>query len=137
MTSSTDYIVIHETEYPACGVPVSLAQHLLHLLPRELPWQLRRSAELRIEPAGKRLVFSDRLDIPRALALYRHFRGRIQTSFGIGTDLSNDTPHEALNIVMKITACNGQSVAKISDAPGKTLCDDETFLAYLRQVFSH
>jgi nicotinate phosphoribosyltransferase len=92
---------------------------------------------LRIDPTAKRLVFSDGLDFPRALALYRHFHGRIQTSFGIGTDLSNDTPHQALNIVMKIVACNGQSVAKLSDAPGKMLCDDETFLAYLRQVFNH
>jgi nicotinate phosphoribosyltransferase len=92
---------------------------------------------LRIDPASKRLVFSDSLNIQRALELYRHFRGRIQTSFGIGTDFSNDTPHQALNIVMKITACNGQPVAKLSDAPGKTLCEDETFLAYLRQVFSH
>ena len=92
---------------------------------------------LRIDPARKRLVFSDSLNIPRALELYLHFKGRIQTGFGIGTDLSNDTPHEALNIVMKITACNGQPVAKLSDEPGKTLCDDQTFLAYLRQVFSH
>ena len=92
---------------------------------------------LRIDPASKRLVFSDSLNIPRALELYRHFKGRIQTGFGIGTDLSNDTPHPALNIVMKITACNGQPVAKLSDEPGKTLCDDKTFLAYLRQVFSH
>ncbi|MBS1229034.1 MAG: pncB [Proteobacteria bacterium] len=92
---------------------------------------------LRIDPARKRLVFSDSLNIPGALELYRHFKGRIQTGFGIGTDLSNDTPHEALNIVMKITACNGQPVAKLSDEPGKTLCDDQTFLAYLRQVFSH
>lgn len=92
---------------------------------------------LRIDPATKRLVFSDGLNIPRAIELYRHFKGRIHTSFGIGTDLSNDTPHKALNIVMKITACNGQPVAKLSDAPGKTLCEDETFLAYLRQVFNH
>ena len=33
-------------------------------------------------------------------------------------------------------ACNGQPVAKLSDSPGKMLCDDETFLAYLRQVFN-
>ena len=92
---------------------------------------------LRIDPASKRLVFSDGLNIPRAIALYRHFRGRIGTSFGIGTDLSNDTPHQALNIVMKLVACNGQPVAKLSDAPGKTLCEDATFLAYLRQVFNH
>jgi nicotinate phosphoribosyltransferase len=31
--------------------------------------------------------------------------------------------------------CNGQPVAKLSDSPGKTMCHDETFLAYLRQVF--
>ena len=42
-----------------------------------------------------------------------------------------------LNIVMKLTQCNGQPVAKLSDSPGKTLCNDETFLAYLRQVFHH
>jgi nicotinate phosphoribosyltransferase len=40
-----------------------------------------------------------------------------------------------LNIVMKLTAANGQPVAKLSDSPGKTMCEDETFLAYLRQVF--
>ncbi|WP_263772060.1 nicotinate phosphoribosyltransferase [Propionivibrio soli] len=98
---------------------------------------IRHYQALRIDPATKRLVFSDALDIPRALTLYRHFRGRIHTSFGIGTNLSNDTPHKALNIVMKITACGGQPVAKLSDSPGKTLCEDETFLAYLRQVFNH
>ncbi|MDQ8022118.1 MAG: nicotinate phosphoribosyltransferase [Moraxellaceae bacterium] len=92
---------------------------------------------LRIDPTTKRLVFSDGLDLSRALALYRHFRGRILTSFGIGTYLTNDTPHKPLNIVMKMVACNGQPVAKLSDSPGKTLCDDETFLAYLRQVFDH
>jgi nicotinate phosphoribosyltransferase len=93
--------------------------------------------KLRIDPAGKRLVFSDGLNIPRALELYKHFNGRIQTGFGIGTNLSNDTPHRALNIVMKLTSCNGQPVAKLSDSPGKTLCHDETYLSYLRQVFEH
>jgi nicotinate phosphoribosyltransferase len=28
-------------------------------------------------------------------------------------------------------------VAKLSDTPGKSMCTDETFLAYLRQVFKH
>ncbi|WP_432721232.1 nicotinate phosphoribosyltransferase [Jeongeupia wiesaeckerbachi] len=93
--------------------------------------------KLRIDPRVKRLVFSDGLTVEKALDLYRHFRGRIQTSFGIGTHLTNDTPIKALNIVMKLTRCNGQPVAKLSDAPGKTLCEDQTFLAYLRQVFNH
>jgi nicotinate phosphoribosyltransferase len=90
---------------------------------------------LRVDPSAKRLVFSDGLNLERALELYRHFRGRVQTTFGIGTNLTNDTPHTPLNIVMKLVECNGQSVAKLSDAPGKTLCDDTTYLSYLRQVF--
>lgn len=91
--------------------------------------------KLRIDPRTKRLVFSDGLDLPRAVAIYRHFKGRIQTAFGIGTNLTNDTPIPPLNIVMKMISCNGQPVAKLSDSPGKTLCEDETFMAYLRQVF--
>jgi nicotinate phosphoribosyltransferase len=92
--------------------------------------------KLRIDPLTKRLVFSDGLDLPRALAIYRHFKGRIQVSFGIGTNLTCDTLIPSLNIVMKMTGCNGQPVAKISDSPGKTTGVDETFMAYLRQVFN-
>jgi nicotinate phosphoribosyltransferase len=92
--------------------------------------------KLRIDPAGKTLVFSDALTVPRALEIHRHFRDRIRTRFGIGTHLTNDTHHPALNIVMKMTSCAGQPVAKISDTPGKTLCDDPTYLAYLRKVFN-
>ena len=91
---------------------------------------------LRIDANTKRLVFSDGLDIPTALRLYRHFADRTQLGFGIGTNLSNDVGLEPLNIVMKITRANGQPVAKLSDTPGKTLCHDETYLAYLRQVFN-
>jgi nicotinate phosphoribosyltransferase len=90
---------------------------------------------LRIDAHTKRLVFSDGLNLPRALQLYEIFADRVQCGFGIGTDLSNDMGVPALNIVMKLTECNGQPVAKLSDTPGKTLCTDETFLAYLRQVF--
>ncbi|MGC7986116.1 nicotinate phosphoribosyltransferase, partial [Salmonella enterica] len=73
----------------------------------------------------KRLVFSDGLDLPQALRLYRHFSDRAMTGFGIGTNLSNDTGIAPLNIVMKLSSCNGQAVAKLSDSPGKTLCKDE------------
>jgi nicotinate phosphoribosyltransferase len=37
--------------------------------------------------------------------------------------------------VLKMTACNGQPVAKISDEPGKSHCKDPNFVAYLRHVF--
>ncbi|RYX96136.1 MAG: nicotinate phosphoribosyltransferase [Comamonadaceae bacterium] len=97
---------------------------------------LAHYAKLRVDAHTKRLVFSDGLDIPTALSLYRKLSGRTQTGFGIGTNLSNDMGLTPLNIVMKLTACNGQPVAKLSDSPGKTICNDETFLAYLRQVFN-
>ncbi|HEY5806683.1 MAG TPA: nicotinate phosphoribosyltransferase [Povalibacter sp.] len=96
---------------------------------------LRHYESQRIDPHTKRLVFSDGLDLPRAIELHSHFADRVGCGFGIGTNLTNDTGLEPLNIVMKLTECNGQPVAKISDSPGKTLCSDETFLAYLRQVF--
>ncbi|MFL6549665.1 MAG: nicotinate phosphoribosyltransferase [Povalibacter sp.] len=93
--------------------------------------------KLRIDAHTKRLVFSDALDVPIALNLYAQFADRVQCGFGIGTNLSNDVGLTPLNIVMKLTECNGQPVAKLSDAPGKSMCTDETFLAYMRQVFSY
>ena len=91
--------------------------------------------KLRINPHTKRLVFSDGLNLEKALELWRYFAPHIQLGFGIGTNLTNDVGLTPLNIVMKLVRANGQPVAKISDTPGKTMCDDETYLAYLRQVF--
>ena len=97
---------------------------------------LAHYAKLGIDANSKRFVFSDGLDIGKALELYAAFADRVQVAFGIGTNLTNDTGVTALNIVMKLVSCNGQPVAKLSDTPGKTLCDDQTFLAYLAQVFA-
>jgi nicotinate phosphoribosyltransferase len=96
---------------------------------------LAHYARLRINAHDKRLVFSDALDVPKAIALYRHFGDRVNMGFGIGTNLTNDVGFRTLNIVMKLVEVNGQPVAKISDAPGKTLATEGTFLAYLRKVF--
>ncbi|PZP87122.1 MAG: nicotinate phosphoribosyltransferase [Ectopseudomonas oleovorans] len=55
---------------------------------------------------------------------------------GIDTNLTCDIPGVTpMNIVIKMTACNGQPVAKISDTPGKTQCRDENFVSYLKHVF--
>jgi nicotinate phosphoribosyltransferase len=89
----------------------------------------------RVDPRSKTLIFSDQLSFPLAIEIARRFHGRAKTSFGIGTNLTNDVGYEALNIVIKMTECNGQPVAKVSDSPGKTMCKDEKYLAYLRQVF--
>ncbi|MCW4454239.1 nicotinate phosphoribosyltransferase [Flavobacterium sp. MXW15] len=90
---------------------------------------------LRVDPRNKVLVFSDGLDIAKVMRLYEHFRGRCQVAFGVGTHLTNDMGPTPLNIVIKMVRCNGQPVAKLSDSPGKSMCDDPGYLAYLRQVF--
>ena len=59
----------------------------------------------------------------------------MQTAFGIGTNLTNDLGYEPLQIVIKMTRCNGQPVAKISDEPSKTMDYDPSYVAYLREVF--
>ncbi|MCW8806988.1 MAG: nicotinate phosphoribosyltransferase [Rhodanobacter sp.] len=89
----------------------------------------------RVDPSSKILVFSDGLDIPKVMKLYAYFRGRCVLAFGVGTNLTNDVGPEPLNIVIKMTRCNGQPVAKLSDSPGKDMCEDNAYLAYLRQVF--
>ena len=89
----------------------------------------------RVDPKTKTLIFSDGLTVPRTVELYQQFRGRCQLAFGIGTNLTNDLGYEPLQIVIKMIRCNGQPVAKLSDTPSKNMCDDEKYLAYLRQVF--
>ena len=93
----------------------------------------------RVDPLTKTLIFSDSLTVPSTIELYQRFRGRCQLAFGIGTNLTNDLgdppEHVPLQIVIKMVRCNGQPVAKLSDSPGKGMCDDEKYLAYLRQVF--
>ena len=86
-----------------------------------------------VDPMSKQLLFSDSLDFERAQAIYDHFRGRIRVSFGIGTFCSNDTGVEPLNIVIKLQTVNGHAVAKLSDAPGKAVCRDATYLEYLKR----
>ena len=91
--------------------------------------------KLKIDSRTKVLTFSDGLTIEKAWNLHQTFKHRIKTSFGIGTNLTNDMGLTPLNIVLKLVACNGQPVAKLSDSVGKTMIDDATYLAYLRQVF--
>ncbi|MDO4978062.1 MAG: nicotinate phosphoribosyltransferase [Eubacteriales bacterium] len=89
--------------------------------------------ELGINPKNKTLLFSDSLTFEKANALLNYFNGRCNVAFGIGTYISNDTCVPALNIVMKVTKCNGMDVAKISDDPGKGMCKNEEYIHYLQR----
>lgn len=89
--------------------------------------------KLGIDPKTKTLLFSDSLDFERADALWHYFHNDINVAFGIGTYLSNDTKVSPLNIVMKVTKCNGMDVAKISDTDGKGMCKNPEYVEYLQR----
>jgi len=92
--------------------------------------------KLRIDPMTKKLVFSDSLNFQKAVSIAHEFSGKIPVTFGIGTNLTNDSRYgHPLNIVMKLTSCSGQPVTKISDSEGKSMCYDAEYEAYVHKVF--
>ena len=99
---------------------------------------IRRYEELRINPKLKYIVFSDSLDVEKALNIKNYCGDKIGASFGIGTNLTNDVGNEnvPLNIVMKLFRCkmtekeSWQHCIKLSDVDGKhTGSPDEIKLA--------
>lgn len=91
---------------------------------------------MRVDARSKTFVFSDSLNVPLCIALYERFKGRCKPGFGLGTNLTSDLGVDPLQIVIKMTRCNGQPVAKISDTPEKAMDYDPSYVAYLRQVFN-
>lgn len=80
--------------------------------------------KLRIDPMSKTIVFSDGLNVDKAIQLNNACAGRIKCSFGIGTNLSNDVGVKPLNMVIKMVATqpdNGEFIptVKLSDTEGK------------------
>lgn len=98
--------------------------------------------QLGIDPKTKTLVFSDSLNFDKAIKIYKHFYNRVKLSFGMGGHLDCDIPAvgtlntKSLNIVIKLVECNGQSVAKLSDSPGKTISQDTGFIEELKRTFN-
>lgn len=90
----------------------------------------------RIDPLTKQLVFTDKLTLSKALDIHQYVAGRAQPVFGIGTHLSNDVGVKTIDVVMKMTKCNGKSVAKISESPDKSMDHDPVFMAYLQSNFA-
>ena len=64
-----------------------------------------RYKELGIDATTKTIVFSNALDFTKALEIQEYCKDKIRCSFGIGTNLTNDTGFAPSNIVMKLTQC--------------------------------
>ena len=84
-----------------------------------------------IDPLTKTIVFSDSLDIEKAVWIHNYCKGKIKDSYGIGTNLTNDVGVTPLNIVIKLSKCrinagkDWHSTIKLSDDPGKYTGDRE------------
>ncbi len=80
------------------------------------------------DPAQKRVIFSDGLDVEKIAELHAQFAGRVKVSFGWGTLLTNDfrglVPGDRLapfSLVCKAISANGRPTVKLSDNPEKAM----------------
>ncbi|WP_294315326.1 nicotinate phosphoribosyltransferase [uncultured Sphingomonas sp.] len=96
-----------------------------------------------VDPRQRLLIFSDGMDVDTIEATARHFRGRVRTSFGWGTNLTNDfrgcDPEgghalEPISLVAKVIAANGRPAVKLSDNPAKATGDPAEIARY-RRIF--
>ena len=86
-----------------------------------------------IDPKTKYVVFSDSLDIPKAIKLHNAYKDDIGVRFGIGTNLTNDCGVVPISMVIKVQMCNNVPVVKISDSEGKTMCRDKNYMEYMKE----
>ena len=86
---------------------------------------IRHYEQLGIPASSKQIVFSDGLDADRCVGLHRLVNGRLEDSYGIGTNLTNDLPgSRPLDIVIKMTRFDHGNVVKIPDEKGKETGDN-------------
>jgi len=74
-----------------------------------------------IDPKTKLIVFSDGLDVFTIVKLAEHFKGRINVTFGWGTNLTNDVGFDTLSLVVKAVEANGKPLVKLSDNLAKAM----------------
>ena len=91
------------------------------------------------DPRQKLVIFSDGLDTAKILELHAQFSGRVNTSFGWGTLLTNDfrglTNDDRLapfSLVCKAIRANGRPTVKLSDNPNKAMGPQEEIERYKR-----
>jgi nicotinate phosphoribosyltransferase len=68
-----------------------------------------------LDPWGKKIIFSNALDVHKIISLYENFNQVTNTGFGWGTNLGNDLGLPPISIVVKLTQSQGYGVVKLSD----------------------
>ena len=97
--------------------------------------------QLGIDPSGKQVVYSNGLNIDRAIEIHKYVNGRVQDSYGVGTFLTCDvTGCKPSNIVIKLTRGRitelreWHDCIKLSCDKGKTLGNPEKCKFILSQI---
>ncbi len=87
---------------------------------------IKHYKKFNIDPMSKIIIFSDSLNVKKAIEIKKYCKNKIKCSFGIGTAFSNNffkknstEISQPLNMVIKLWSCNGQPTIKLSDAEGK------------------
>ena len=98
--------------------------------------------QLGIDPLTKQAVFSNGLDVDRAIEIHRYCQGKITDSYGVGTHLTCDvTDCSPMNIVVKLVrgriteSREWHPCVKLSCDKGKTLGDPQK-CSYLLSVLA-
>ena len=104
---------------------------------------IAKYSSLGIDPATKQVVFSNGLNIDKAIAIHRYCNGRLQDSYGIGTFLTCDVDGcSPMNIVVKLTkgriteSREWHDCVKLSCNLGKTL-GNKRKCEYLQELLGH
>lgn len=87
-----------------------------------------------INPKEKVIVFSDGLNVNTILKLEKAFKDKFITSYGWGTNLTNDLGYAPISIVVKAVEANGRPLIKLSDNLAKAIGDKKTMEKY-KKVF--
>lgn len=86
---------------------------------------IKHFEKMKVDPKEKTIIFSDSLNVEKAIAIKKYCEGKIKCSFGIGTHFTGDfSGSPALNMVIKLWSVNGLPVVKLGDGNGKNNGDD-------------
>lgn len=108
----------------------------------ELDLIVEKYRSLGIDPRSKQVVFSNALDVDRAIEIQQYAKDKCQPSFGIGTHFTNDFPGiKPMNIVIKLVAVKiteswpfYSSTCKLSEDKGKYTGDAATVRRFMETL---
>ena len=103
---------------------------------------IEKYRSLKIDPSTKQIIFSNGLNVDKAIEIQKYASGKCLPSFGIGTHFTNDFPGvKPMNIVIKLTSvkiteswpfyCN---TCKLSEDKGKYTGDTETVKRFMELI---